>query len=233
MAYLYRHIRLDKNEPFYIGIGSDATYKRANSKFGRNRFWHNIVNKSNYEVEILLDNISWDYALNKEIEFIELYGRRIDGGILSNLTKGGDGVLGFKNPKLSERNKIGLWKGKKHTEETKLLMSLNSKGVKKSPLSIERMIASKVGKGIGKSNPKYRGIINIIDSNKNLRYECDFPLDAAKLCGVSLAYVNKCLCGLANGYKGFYFSRNKETINTNIWQLPTRLKQSVGDYSLI
>ena len=21
MAYLYRHIRLDKNEPFYIGIG--------------------------------------------------------------------------------------------------------------------------------------------------------------------------------------------------------------------
>lgn len=233
MAYLYRHIRLDKNEPFYIGIGSDATYKRANSKFGRNRFWHNIVNKTNYEVEILLDNISWDYALNKEIEFIELYGRRIDGGILSNLTKGGDGVLGFKNPKLSERNKIGLWKGKKHTEETKLLMSLKSKGVKKSPLSIERMIASKVGKGIGKNNPKYRGIINVIDSNKNLRYECDFPLDAAKLCGVSLAYVNKCLCGLANGYKGFYFSRNKETINTNICQLPTRLKQSVGDYSLI
>jgi hypothetical protein len=23
MAYLYRHIRHDKNEPFYIGIGSD------------------------------------------------------------------------------------------------------------------------------------------------------------------------------------------------------------------
>lgn len=232
MAYVYRHIRLDKNEPFYIGIGSDETYKRANSKFGRNKYWHNIVAKTDYEVEILLDNITWEYALNKEIEFIELYGRRIDGGILSNLTKGGDGVLGFKNPKLAERNKTGIWKGKKHTEETKLLMSLNNKGVKKSPLAIERMIASKVGKGIGKNNPKYRGIIYVIDSNKNLRYECDFPLDAAKLCGVSLAYVNKCLCGLANGYKGFYFSRNKETINTNIWQLPTRLKQSVGDYSL-
>jgi hypothetical protein len=23
MIYLYRHIRLDKNEPFYIGIGED------------------------------------------------------------------------------------------------------------------------------------------------------------------------------------------------------------------
>ena len=31
MAYLYRHIRLDKNEPFYIGIGSNElnNYKRA------------------------------------------------------------------------------------------------------------------------------------------------------------------------------------------------------------
>lgn len=28
MAYLYRHIRLDKNEPFYIGIGSDSNYNR-------------------------------------------------------------------------------------------------------------------------------------------------------------------------------------------------------------
>jgi hypothetical protein len=32
MAYLYRHIRLDKNEPFYIGIGSDKQYKRAYNK---------------------------------------------------------------------------------------------------------------------------------------------------------------------------------------------------------
>lgn len=31
MAYVYRHIRLDKNEVFYIGIGTDTkNYKRAN-----------------------------------------------------------------------------------------------------------------------------------------------------------------------------------------------------------
>lgn len=32
--YLYRHIRLDKNEPFYIGIGTKivktSEYRRAN-----------------------------------------------------------------------------------------------------------------------------------------------------------------------------------------------------------
>ena len=34
MAYLYRHIRLDTNEIFYIGIGSDINYKRAFIKRG-------------------------------------------------------------------------------------------------------------------------------------------------------------------------------------------------------
>jgi hypothetical protein len=42
---VYRHIRLDKNEPFYIGIGSDRNYKRASSIKDRNKYWGNIVNK--------------------------------------------------------------------------------------------------------------------------------------------------------------------------------------------
>ena len=32
MAYVYRHIRLDKNQPFYIGVGTCDTYERAYSK---------------------------------------------------------------------------------------------------------------------------------------------------------------------------------------------------------
>ena len=40
MAYLYRHIRLDNNEVFYIGIGSDSEgyYKRAKSHKYRNYY---------------------------------------------------------------------------------------------------------------------------------------------------------------------------------------------------
>jgi len=40
MAYIYRHIRLDKNEPFYIGIGDNShegTYPRAHSKKPKNK----------------------------------------------------------------------------------------------------------------------------------------------------------------------------------------------------
>jgi len=75
MAYLYRHIRPDKNLPFYIGVGldSEGKYRRANSKVNRNSYWYNIVNKCGYEIEIIIDNIEWDEALLKEKEFIKIY----------------------------------------------------------------------------------------------------------------------------------------------------------------
>ena len=34
MAYVYRHVRVDKNQPFYIGIGTDNNYKRARNLTG-------------------------------------------------------------------------------------------------------------------------------------------------------------------------------------------------------
>jgi hypothetical protein len=94
MAYLYRHIRLDKNEPFYIGIGSDFSYKRAYSKNPRSKHWKSIVNKTDYKVQILFDDLSWQEVCEKEKEFIELYKRNCDGGILCNVTLGGEGAYG-------------------------------------------------------------------------------------------------------------------------------------------
>jgi hypothetical protein len=95
MAYLYRHIRLDKNEVFYIGIGTDSNgrYLRAKSKT-RNRYWKRIVSKTDYEIEIMIDDMPIDFILEKEKEFISLYGRTDLGlGTLCNLTDGGEGVL--------------------------------------------------------------------------------------------------------------------------------------------
>lgn len=118
MAYVYRHIRLDKNEPFYIGIGSDNSYKRANDRHGRNKIWNDIITKSNYEVEILCDNITWEEALNKEIEFISIYGRIDKGnGTLSNLTDGGEGVLGIIHTEETKQKLSKIFKGTKHTKE--------------------------------------------------------------------------------------------------------------------
>lgn len=98
MAYIYRHIRLDKNEPFYIGIGNDSSFIRANDfkPNRRNDIWNKIFSKTDIEVEILFDNLTWNECCEKEKEFIKIYGR-IDNktGILSNLTDGGDGSVGI------------------------------------------------------------------------------------------------------------------------------------------
>lgn len=102
MAYVYKHIRLDSGETFYVGIGNDKNYKRANKKYQRTKIWHNIVKKAGYKVEIIFDNITWEEACQKEIELIEYYGRRDNGsGTLVNMTDGGEGIPGFKHSKES------------------------------------------------------------------------------------------------------------------------------------
>jgi hypothetical protein len=142
MAYVYRHIRLDKNEPFYIGIGSDKNYNRAKTNTRRNKHWLNI-SKYGFEVDILFDNLTWDEACEKEKEFIALYGRSDLGkGVLCNLTNGGDGVLGriFK-----------------HSEDSKLKMSKTRKGVRPYVASLEtrqKLSDSAKKRGISKDHLK-------------------------------------------------------------------------------
>lgn len=92
MAYVYKHIRLDKNEVFYIGIGGGTSgHQRAHTLTGRNKFWYNIIKKTDFNVEIVYDNIPWEEACEKEIQLISEYKKRSEGGSLVNLTKGGEG----------------------------------------------------------------------------------------------------------------------------------------------
>jgi hypothetical protein len=130
MAYVYRHIRLDKNEPFYIGIGSDDSYKRAHKTRNRSFRWKDIAYKIPYRVDIILDDLTWVEANNKEIELISLYGRiDLGTGILTNMTDGGGGTLGYKHSTIEiekrkkrfKGNKYNL--GSKYSEETKKLLS--------------------------------------------------------------------------------------------------------------
>lgn len=92
--YLYRHIRTDVNEPFYIGIGKKQkpnSYFRAYSKNFRNKYWKNIVNATPYHVEIVYETDSEKEINEKEAEFILLYGRKdLKTGTLVNMTSGGN-----------------------------------------------------------------------------------------------------------------------------------------------
>lgn len=152
MAYLYRHIRSDKNVPFYIGIGIDSNYYRAKSKKSRNNHWNKIVNKTDYEVEILFENDNYDFIKEKEIEFIALHGRSDLGlGTLCNLTNGGDGCLGLVH---SDEAKLKMSipnKGKIISEEQRRKVSEFHKGKITSEETKRKMSEA----AMGKNNPMY------------------------------------------------------------------------------
>ena len=105
MPILYRHIRTDKQEVFYIGIGENES--RAYNKKNRTRVWKNTANKG-YETEILFEDVTWEQVIEKEKEFIALYGRKDLGlGTLVNLTDGGEGTIGYKHTdEAKEKNRL-------------------------------------------------------------------------------------------------------------------------------
>lgn len=129
MAIVYKHIRLDTNEVFYIGIGTQK--RRAYSDYKRSKHWHSVVNKVGYKVELLHEDIDWEKACEIEQELIKLYGRKDLGlGTLVNMTDGGDGRFGTTaseetRRKMSQSQKgLNTWtKGRKPTNETRQKIS--------------------------------------------------------------------------------------------------------------
>lgn len=139
IGYLYRHIRLDTNEVFYIGISTSysginkgfVSTLRADDTKRRNRFWKNIANKTDIEVEILFWNKPEKFLLEKEKELIKLYGRRdLNEGTLVNMTDGGEGAVRCRSnvgKVRSEEFKANM-RTFKRSEETRKKISLAGKG---------------------------------------------------------------------------------------------------------
>jgi hypothetical protein len=229
MAYVYRHIRLDKNEPFYIGIGSDMTNKRANEKARRSKFWKKIIAKTDYEVEILFDDISFEEAKVKEIEFIKLYGRKdLNTGCLVNLTDGGDGLINkvftpeyrkklsnaAKNRILSEKDKDRLRKyrlGVPNSPAARVKISKANKGRVNSPELMELLHNRKGQKnpvfGITGSRCKnFKGFIQVFKDGAYLgQYEG--IRDCAEKLNVTATKVSAVLSGRRNHTGGYTFKR--------------------------
>ena len=161
MNYVYRHIRKDTNEIFYIGIGSDTDYKRAFSNKNRNIYWRNISCKTDYDVEIIYESEDYNFIKKKEIEFIKLYGRKDLGfGTLVNMTDGGEGVL-------------GRIVSKEQKDKLRITTSIFFKGIPKSEEHRKKIGDSQKGREgkFGSDNPFYnkkhtKESINKIKNNK-------------------------------------------------------------------
>ena len=226
MPHVYRHIRLDINMPFYVGIGLDDENKRAyETKKRRSVWWNRIVNKHGYSVDILFDNIPIEEAKKKEKEFIKLYGREDLGtGTLCNQTNGGDGCNGWKasretiermkvaakirgtamlnTPEIIEKRANSM-RSKKRTDEQKERLSAWQRGIPKSKHLIEKMVATmrlpeNVEKSRNQTNCK-----KVICIETEIVYRS--AAEAARQLNIARSGISQCCLGTKKQYRSLTF----------------------------
>ena len=120
--YVYEWIRLDTNEPFYVGIGQNNRWKEARDS-RRNKYFMRVYNKHKNEcaVNILHENLTKEYACDLECWYINEY-KYVIGYNLTNLADGGEGTSIVGENHNSNRKVICINTGEiyyslKHAEE--------------------------------------------------------------------------------------------------------------------
>jgi len=143
-SFVYVHIRGDNNQPFNVGMGHTPS-RPWDCVNGRNKWHKSIVNKHGLSVQILIDGVTWEEAQFWESRWIKALSN--EGYELVNLNEGGGGNKGHKASEETRKKRslalIGRpspMRGKKHTPESKYLMSINN-GMKK-PGAKEKQLAN-------------------------------------------------------------------------------------------
>ena len=88
--YVYEWIRLDTNEPFYVGKGKGNRCYKTNRK--HNPYFNNIVKSVPVAVNILHDNLTEDVACDLEVWYIREYRDIIGYESMCNICDGGEGI---------------------------------------------------------------------------------------------------------------------------------------------
>lgn len=225
--YVYRHIRLDTEQPFYVGCGSCSTYKghdrtwfhRAYAKKGRSPQWLAIINQTEYEVEIIFQCDDKETAIKKEAEFIKLYGRiDIGTGTLVNQSDSCDG--NFSPQRLRLLSKIH--KGRRVAEEVRDRISKSQIGKKMPESHREKMREIKKGSRLPdgateKASEKRQIPVVQLDLSGNKIKEYSRITFAAIELGCDRGDISKCCKGRKKttaGFKWMYLSEYNAYLQT-------------------
>lgn len=219
MSYLYRHIRLDNNVPFYIGIGKNDNdqFKRAYSTKNRNVHWNNIVNLTPYTVQIILSDLTWEEACEKEIEFIKLYKKISQKGTLCNIADGGNG--GFLGEEINAKRSKSLI-GHKLSEKTKEKIKIKALGRKTSEETRKKMSIThkknKTGNWLEvkghKNGRAFKVFQYSIEGDFIKEWDCaKYAIDFYNLNKTS---ITDCLNGRQKTAGGFVWQKIKKTIDS-------------------
>ncbi|MCT4135011.1 hypothetical protein HZP67_09765 [Elizabethkingia anophelis] len=177
-------------------MSNDKYFYRSKRKSNRNNIWNNIVSKTDYRVDIIHKNISVDEAFEIEKELIKKYKRKCDGGTLSNITFGGEGVTGIDRSYCTGENSVSK------TKEWKEKMRIANLGSKNPMYGRTGNKHANFGKKIEKSSGgnHYKAKV-VIDLSTGIFYNC--IKEAAEYNG----YAHSSLRNMLNGQK-----RNKTSL---------------------
>jgi group I intron endonuclease len=210
--YVYCHRKKTDGECFYIGKGTGNRYKDSNM---RNPHWWNIVNKYNFETEILINNINELKAFEYEAYFCKQIGYKNLCNIREELGNGGWSHSKETKYKISESKKgiPNLNSRKPKTEEWKK----NMKKPKSSTINYHsnktiehknKISLSKIGKPIY----RFRKPVLQYDLQDNFIKEWNGLVEAAKILNINKTGISNNLIGDSKSCGGFMW---KYKINLN------------------
>lgn len=137
---VYFYLREDLT-PYYVGMGRK---QRPFAKHAHRQDKSDFKPQNKEQIKIVHENLSQEEAFALEIFYIKKYGKKCNGGILINLTDGGEGAEHNEETK----KKLSLMKtGTKASEETKRKMSEKRKGKKMPPGSGKKAALTRIANG--------------------------------------------------------------------------------------
>ena len=147
--YVYHWLRRD-GTPYYVGKGKgDRAYEKKRTMCS--------APKDRSRIVLIAENLTEEDAFWLEIEQIAKYKRKCDGGILFNLTTGGEGASGWKHaPETIEKMRL-----KKLDEEVRKKISESMRGEKNPNYGglteehAKKISATMRGTRIGENNPMH------------------------------------------------------------------------------
>jgi len=181
-------------EPFYVGKGKGRRYNlhllaAKNGKDCKNKYKYRKIRsilKAGLEpiiIKIKEDLLEQD-AFNKEIEFINILSKQFN---LTNLTKGGDGISGYKHrfeSKVKSKNSHSkIWTKEKRKQQSEIMKA----AIK--PEDVKRRVALRKERDNYKQTEKSRKSIS--NSVKILWENSDYRNKVLETRKTSLVYLNK------------------------------------------